>query len=65
MVGGSGQVSEDGNLKIENDEKDVGTYVLKLTVPLMIACVVLFVADIVVRKLKWNDIKNLFIRVKK
>lgn len=65
MVGGSGQVSEDGSLKIENDEKDVGTYVLKLTVPLMIACVVLFVADIVVRKLKWNDIKNLFIRVKK
>lgn len=64
MVGGNGTVSEDGNLKIVNDERDVGTYVLNLTVPLMIACVVLFVADIVVRKLKWNDIKNLFIRVK-
>lgn len=65
MVGGSGTVSEDGNLKIVNDERKVGTYIYSLVVPLLAASVVLFVIDIIIRKLKWNDIKNLFVRVKK
>lgn len=40
-------------------------YLYDLTPVLMIICVLLFVADIVVRKLKWNDIKSLFKKVGK
>ena len=65
MVGGNGVVSEDGKLKIENDDRDVGTYVMSLTVPLLAVCAGLFVVDIIIRKLKWNDIKNLFVKVNK
>ena len=64
-VGGNGTVSEDGNLKIENDIRDVDTYKYSLTVILLAVAAVLFIADVVVRKLKWNDIKNLFIRIDK
>lgn len=65
MVGGNGKVSEDGKLTIENDPDEVGTYVYSLIMPIMIACAVLFVADVTVRKLKWADIKNLFVKVGK
>ena len=65
MVGGDGTVSEDGNLKIENDESEVETYVIRLTVPFLAVCAVLFVADIIIRKLKWNDVVSLFGKVKK
>lgn len=64
-VGGNGTVSEDGKLAIVNDENEVATYTVYLTVPLLVACVVLFAADIVVRKLKWDDIKSLFKKVNK
>lgn len=65
LIGGRGVVSENGELTLENDEKDVGTYTLDLTAILLTASVVLLVADIVVRKLKWNDIKSLFGKVGK
>ncbi len=65
MVGGDGTVSEDGNLKIENDKSEVETYVIRLTVPFLAVCAVLFVADIIIRKLKWNDVVSLFGKVKK
>ncbi|MGN1060764.1 MAG: VWA domain-containing protein [Candidatus Coproplasma sp.] len=64
-VGANGKVSTDGNLKIENDDKEVGRYNLSLVLPLLIACVVLYAVDIAVRKLKWEDIKSLFGRGKK
>ncbi|MGN0823618.1 MAG: VWA domain-containing protein [Candidatus Coproplasma sp.] len=64
-VGANGKVSTDGNLKIENDDKEVGRYNLSLVMPLLIACVVLYAVDIAVRKLKWEDIKSLFGRGKK
>ncbi len=64
-IGGEGIVSEDGNLTIENDLADIDMYTAKLTLPLLIVCAVLFVADIVIRKLKWSDIKSLFGRGKK
>jgi hypothetical protein len=38
---------------------------MDLTFPLMIACVVLFIADVIVRKLKWQDIKGLFVKIDK
>ncbi|MGN0806509.1 MAG: VWA domain-containing protein [Candidatus Coproplasma sp.] len=64
-IGANGKVSTDGNLKIENDDKEVGRYNLSLIMPLLIACVVLYAVDIAVRKLKWEDIKSLFGRGKK
>ncbi len=55
-----GGVYEDTIPPLENDEKEVATYIVRYTVPLMIAAVVLYVIDIMVRKLKWVDIKSLF-----
>lgn len=67
MVGGKGTVANDLGemLHLENDPSEVGMYLYDLTPVLMIICVLLFVADIVVRKLKWNDIKSLFKKVGK
>ena len=62
---GEGEVSLDGNLTIENDEKEIGVYTLELAPILLITAVSLYVVDIIVRKLKWNDIKSLFGRGKK
>ena len=55
-----GTVSTDGNIKLENDEKQIATYEMDMIPPLAIAAVVLFVIDILVRKVKWADIQNLF-----
>ena len=65
LAGTGGTVSEDGQLSIVNDESEIGKYIIYLTVPLLIACVALFAVDIMVRKLKWEDIKSLFIKVNK
>lgn len=59
-VGNNGNVSENGSIKIENDESEIETYVYYFTIPLMVTAVVLFVIDIIIRKLKWNDIKSFF-----
>ena len=60
MVSKNGQVSEDGRLELENDNSYVMTYTLDFTPIFMILCVVLFVIDIMIRKLRWTDIKALF-----
>ena len=57
---GRGTVSLDGKLDISNDEGEVTTYIVKLTPLLLIICAVLFVVDIAIRKLKWEDIKSFF-----
>ncbi len=44
----------------EDTDAEVTTYRLTFTVPFMIAAVVLYVIDIIVRKIKWADIKGLF-----
>lgn len=64
-ISSSGTVSTDGTLVIENDEDEVGIRTIYLTIPLMAACVVLFAVDIIVRKLKWEDIRSLFVKVNK
>lgn len=64
MVGANGTVSLDGKLSLTNDEGEVGTYTVSLTVPLLAAAVALFAVDIIVRKLKWEDIVSLFRKVK-
>lgn len=60
MLGGNGTVSLDGKLAIENDENEQETFVLHLTLPLAVTAVILFVADVIIRKLKWKDIVSLF-----
>lgn len=64
LLSGRGFVSEDGVVTIENPENEHATYTLSLTMPFLIATVALFVVDIVIRKLKWNDIKSLFVKIK-
>lgn len=55
-----GTVSEDGAFEITNEDSDVQIYTMSLTTPLAIVAVVLFVADIAVRKLKWADVVTFF-----
>ena len=62
---GSGQISRDGNVNLENDKSKIDTYKLSFRIPLLILAVVLFVVDVVVRKFRWKDIKGLFARKKK
>lgn len=59
-INGRGQVVLGGQMLIENAENEVGVYTNDFTVPLLIMAVVLFVVDIIVRKLKWEDIKSFF-----
>ena len=60
MVSMNGQISEDGNLKLENDNSNIQKYILDFTPSFMIVCVALYVIDIMVRKLRLADIKSLF-----
>ena len=55
-----GVVSENGDIKLENDENMIDTYVVDFTMPFLIAAVALYVIDVIIRKLKWSDIRNLF-----
>ena len=48
------------SIELKNDEKDIATYTMYFTVPFMIVAVALFVVDVIIRKLKWVDIVNLF-----
>lgn len=64
LLAGRGTVSEDGSIQLINPEDELDTYSLYLTLPLLIAAVSLFVVDIIIRKLKWNDIKSLFVKIK-
>lgn len=59
-LNGRGAVSLDGALTIENDETNISSYTIDLTVPLLITAVALFAVDIIIRKLKWEDIVSLF-----
>ncbi len=60
-----GTVTDSGVPTIENDESEVSSYEYKFTVPLLIAAAVMYVIDIIVRKLKWTDIRSFFGRKKK
>ena len=55
-----GTVSEGTVPEITNDEREVATYTVSFTVPLMALAVLLYIVDIIVRKLKINDIKSFF-----
>lgn len=60
VVRNRGTVSEDGKLTVVNDESEVATYTVDFTSALLAIAVVLYVVDIIVRKIKWNDITTLF-----
>ncbi len=55
-----GSVSEDGKVTLENDPRKVATYTLDFTIPFLIAAIALYIIDIIIRKIKWRDIKALF-----
>ena len=64
-VDGRGTVITQGNLTITHEGDFVGTYTLDFTYGLLISAVALYVVDIVVRKLKWEDIVSFFSGLKK
>lgn len=65
VVRNRGTVTEDGQIEIRYDENEVVTYTVNLIPPFLIAAVALFVIDIIIRKLKWADIKSLFVKIGK
>ncbi len=66
LVDDRGVVSWDGeDINLEADEDELETYVYSFVVPLMIACVALFIIDVFVRKIRWSDIKSIFVRTNK
>lgn len=60
MVNHNGKVSEDGKLSINNDGMDLQLYTYEFMPLFMIICVVLFICDVIIRKLRWQDIVSLF-----
>ena len=61
-----GVVSLDGeDISFNTDKDEIETYIYSFVVPLMIVCVALFVVDVCIRKLRWEDIKSLFVRTNK
>ncbi len=55
-----GTVSEGSIPSLANNDKEIATYTLSYTVPLMAVAVALFVIDVIIRKLKWQDIVSFF-----
>ena len=45
---------------LENTDSEYTTYIFSFTMPLMIACAALFIIDIIIRHLKWKDVKSFF-----
>lgn len=60
MVTMNGQISEDGKLNLENNMEDIKKYIFDLTPILMIISIILFISDVIIRKLRWQDIVSLF-----
>ena len=65
MVSHNGQVSEDGTLVLENDNSIVQKYVIDFTPIFMAICAALFITDVIIRKLRLQDIISLFKKIKK
>ncbi|MBQ7387628.1 MAG: VWA domain-containing protein [Clostridia bacterium] len=54
FIHGNGAITEGEAPSLENDESEISTYKVRYTVPLLIIAIILFVADIVIRKLRIN-----------
>lgn len=55
-----GTLSEGSVPEMVNDPDRVDTYSVYFTMPLLILAAALYIIDIIVRKITWNDIKSLF-----
>ena len=55
-----GQITEGEIPTYEYDTDSLTTYVVDFTVPLFVLTVILFVVDVIIRKVKWADIATLF-----
>lgn len=62
IVSENGEVSLDGNLKMDNSESMTRSYTFSFTVPLMVFCAAAYVTDIIIRMLRWKDIRSVFVR---
>ncbi len=60
LIRAKGEVHENADFEIINDKDDVASYTFYLATPLMIAAAAIFVIDIILRKLRWQDIVTLF-----
>lgn len=65
FITSDGQVVEEGKLQISNDGLPVTYYKYEFAPLLMILCCVVFVCDIAIRKLRWQDIKDIFTKKKR
>ena len=55
-----GRVYTDGKVELDINKNEVATYKYSFRIPLLIFAAVMFVADVFIRKTKWQDILNLF-----
>ncbi len=55
-----GTVCEGTIPSLKNDDKEVATYTVRFIAPLMVLAAVLYIIDIIIRKLKISDIKSFF-----
>lgn len=60
LITSDGKVSEDGHLVISNEGLPVQTFTYEFAPLFMIISCVLFVCDIIIRKLRWQDVKDIF-----
>lgn len=60
-----GTVSDNAVPDLENEESEVATFEFSFDLPFMVLSIVLYLADIIIRKLKWEDITGLFKKRKK
>ena len=59
-VASTGEVIEEGTLKLDNSNSKVELRTLSLGIYLLIIATVLYIVDIAIRRLKWNDIVSFF-----
>lgn len=50
----------DSTKTLENSDSAYTSYMFSFTMPLMIACAVILIADIIIRQLKWKDVTSFF-----
>lgn len=64
-VNEKGEVSLDGQLAMDNSDSATRTYSYDFRIPLMVACVILFLLGIIIRMIRWKDIRSLFVHTKR
>lgn len=61
IVSENGEVSLDGELTMDNSQSATRSYRFSFIVPLMVFCVAMFVVDVIIRMIRWKDIRSLFV----